>query len=145
MTNFEIATRVPFIIAAPGIAPARTRNLAELVDLYPTLCDLTGLKPPRHLEGESLLPVLKEPAEQITSMALSQHERYRERFMGRALRTDDHRYVAWFEKKTGRVVERELYDHRTDPLETRNIAGNPAQANLVKQLHRQLESGFKLR
>jgi len=145
MTNFGIATRVPFIIAAPGIAPARTRNFAELVDLYPTLCDLTGLKPPRHLEGESLVPVLKEPVGQITSMALSQHERHREKYMGRALRTDDHRYVAWFEKKTGRIVERELYDHRIDPLETRNIAGKPAQATLVKRLHQRLESAFKLR
>ncbi len=145
MTNFEIATRVPFIIAAPGIAPARTRNLAELVDLYPTLCDLAGIQPPRHLEGESLVPVLNEPSKKITTQALSQQERYRERFMGRALRTENHRYVAWFEKKTGRVVERELYDHRIDPLETRNIAGAREQATLVEQLHHQLKSGFNLR
>jgi iduronate 2-sulfatase len=145
MTNFEIATRVPFIIAAPGVDSARTQNLAELVDLYPTLCELAGVKPPKHVEGESLVPVLKEPAKSITRQALSQHERHREKYMGRALRTDNHRYVAWFEKKSGRVVERELYDHRIDPLETRNIADAQEQAALVKRLHRQLVASFKLR
>jgi iduronate 2-sulfatase len=144
MTNFEIATRVPLIVAAPGVRPARTRNLAELVDLYPTLCELTGLPTPAHLEGESLVPVLRDPAKKLTTTALSQHARFGERFMGRAMRTDRHRFVAWFEKKTGRVVERELYDHRIDPLETRNLAHDSKQANQVARLEAQLRKSYRM-
>lgn len=144
MTNFEVATRVPFIVAAPGIKPARTRSLAELVDLYPTLCDLAGLKQPRHLEGESLAAVLAGPEKQFTKTALSQHTRYREKFMGRALRTDRYRFVAWFEKKSGKVVERELYDHKTDPLETKNVANENSRKKLVARLEQQLRTEFGL-
>jgi len=144
MTNFEIATRVPFIIAAPGIKPARTRNLAELVDLYPTLCDLAGVETPGHLEGDSLLPVLKATGGQSTSTALSQHERQREKFMGRALRTERYRFVAWFEKKSGQIVERELYDHQVDPLETRNLAREPTRSKIVQRLESRLLNEFKL-
>ena len=64
-TNYEIATRVPFIVAAPGnknvMKGVKTDALVELVDVFPTLCDLTGLKRPNHLEGHSLVPVLKKP------------------------------------------------------------------------------------
>lgn len=144
MTNFEVATRVPFIIAAPGLHPARIRNLAELVDLYPTLCDLAGLPAPKHLEGESLRPALEQPDATPTGVALSQHARFKEKYMGRALRTDRHRYVAWFETKSGRVVERELYDHERDPLETRNVAGHAGNEALVESLHARLLHAFAL-
>jgi len=143
MTNFEIATRVPLIIAAPGIAPGRTRTLAELVDLYPTVCDLAGVDGPPHLEGESLVPVLRQPARRSTSIALCQYPRFSDTYMGRALRTDRYRFVAWFHTKTGRIVERELYDHETDSGETRNLAGEPAQAKRVRELETQLRKAFR--
>jgi len=144
MTNIEIATRVPLIIVAPGMKPARTRYLAELVDLYPTLCELAGLEKPPHLEGESLVPVLQLPGRNTKSIALSQHTRFGEKYMGRALRTERYRFVAWFKKKDGRIIERELYDHQTDALETRNIAGDPDQAVRVKTLESQLLQSFGL-
>ncbi len=143
MTNFEVATKVPFIIVAPGIKPARTRNLAELVDLYPTLCDLAGLKPPKHLEGESLEPVLRDPSGKLTTTALSQHTRYQEQFMGRAMRTDRYRYVEWQNQRTGKLEATELYDHANDPLETRNIAAKPGQADVVSRLCEQLAAVWK--
>ena len=81
----------------------------------------------------------------ITQTALSQHARYREKFMGRALRTDRYRFVAWFEKKTGKIVERELYDHQKDPLETRNVATAANQRKNVARLERQLREEYDLR
>ena len=143
MTNFEVATRVPLIIASPGSGPARTSSIAELVDLYPTICDLAGVGHPDHLEGDSLVSVLDDPDGKVDSVALSQYSRFRDRYMGRALRTDRYRYIAWFEKESGQVAHRELYDHEVDPGETRNIAaGNEA---LVQQLEAQLRVAFKLR
>ncbi|MAG93249.1 MAG: iduronate sulfatase [Planctomycetaceae bacterium] len=143
MTNFEIATRVPLIIAAPGVAPGRTRTLAELVDLYPTVCKLTNVDAPPHLAGESLTPALQHPARNHPSIAISQYARFREKYMGRALRTDRYRFVSWSETKTGRVVARELYDHESDPLETRNLADDPAQNKRILELETQLRGAFQ--
>ncbi|UMB61695.1 sulfatase [Lutibacter sp. A80] len=64
-TNYEIATRVPFIISAPGTTDKtkgqKANATVELIDLYPTLCDLAELNKPKHLEGESLVSILKKP------------------------------------------------------------------------------------
>jgi len=142
MTNFEVATRVPLIIAAPGIAPARTRTLAELVDLYPTLCDIASLDRPPHLEGESLLPVMQGPDADVHSVALSQYPRFNNKYMGRALRTDRFRFVVWTETESGRVVERELYNHQNDPGETTNLAADPTQTARVQELESKLLESF---
>ncbi|MHC4877696.1 MAG: sulfatase [Planctomycetota bacterium] len=142
MTNFEIATRVPLLIAAPGVTGNRTQTLAELVDIYPTLCALAGTNPPSHIEGESLIPVLKQPERTIDSIALSQYSRFKDRFMGRALRTDRYRFVLWEEVRSGDVVARELYDHNVDPLETRNLAGQRQHAQRVTELEGRLRRGL---
>ncbi|MDA0348088.1 MAG: sulfatase [Verrucomicrobia bacterium] len=142
MTNFEIATRVPLMIAAPGIKPGRTNTLSELVDLYPTLCDLAGIEAPKNLEGKTLVPVLEKPSKTFSSVALSQHVRFKERYMGRALRTDRYRFVLWEDSKTGQIVERELYDHNADPLETMNLAGNSNQQKRVEKLEKQLGEAY---
>jgi arylsulfatase A-like enzyme len=63
MTNFELGTRVPLIVNAPGQGTTgqRTRALVELVDLYPTLAQLCGLPLPAHLEGTSFASLLEKP------------------------------------------------------------------------------------
>lgn len=75
-TNYEIATRVPLILWTPDM-PKRTRGkstdaLVELVDMYPTLCDLAGLDKPAHLEGHSFAPLLDNPAQAWKQAAFSQ-------------------------------------------------------------------------
>lgn len=142
MTNFEVATRVPFMVAGPGIEPGRTRTLAELVDLYPTLCELAGIPAPKHLEGESLTGALAEPSKTFPAVALSQHARFNERYMGRAMRTNRYRFVVWEDTQTGTTVARELYDHQTDPLETRNLANHSGKAGLMASLEIQLHNAF---
>ena len=64
-TNYEVATRVPLMIWTPDM-PRQTRGrttdaLVELVDIYPTLCELTGVPLPSHLEGRSFKPLLDDP------------------------------------------------------------------------------------
>ena len=142
MTNFEIATRVPLIIIAPGLTPARTEAITELIDLYPTICELANIDPPKHLQGESLLRVLRNPQSEGHSIALSQFARFGDKYMGRALRNQQYRFVAWMENETDRVVDRELYDHQTDPGETRNLAGESSNAQIVRQLEAQLREAF---
>ncbi|MCL7764661.1 sulfatase [Polaribacter sp. Z014] len=74
-TNYEIATRVPFIISAPGVTDKtkgqKANALVELIDLYPTLCDLAGLSIPSNLEGKSLVPILKRPSSKSQKPAFS--------------------------------------------------------------------------
>jgi iduronate 2-sulfatase len=73
-TNYEIATRVPLIIWTPKMKARgeETKALVELVDLYPTLCDLAGLPKPEHLAGKSLVSLLDEPKAQWNKYAVSQ-------------------------------------------------------------------------
>lgn len=135
MTNYEIATRVPLLIAAPGLSSAghSTQSLAELLDLYPTLCDLASLPIPGHCDGKSLLPILSDPAATVHQAARSQFPRYKTH-LGRAIRTDRHRYVEWTHRTTGHLEARELYDHQADPHETRNLADDETARPTLNRL-----------
>ena len=125
-TNYEQANRIPLIIVAPGVAKpgGTTRQLAETVDVFPTLAQLAGLpvpKGPQPIDGLSLVPVLRDPAATLRDHAY--HCFPRGGRMGRAIRTSRYRLVEW--KKPGAAVqtaEFELYDYRQDPEETRNLA-----------------------
>jgi arylsulfatase A-like enzyme len=140
-TNYEIDTRVPLIIRAPGHAPARTRGLAELVDLYPTLCELAGLPRPGHLEGTSLVPLLKKPDRPWKRAAFSHYPR--PGIMGRSARTERYRYTEWRKTDGDEIVARELYDFDTDPQGAVNVADEPAQAAQVKELAATLRAGWQ--
>jgi len=72
-TNYEIATRVPLIVSAPN-RPCNVESFAlvELVDMYPTLCELAHLPLPKHLDGKSFAPVLKNPKRRWKKAAFSQ-------------------------------------------------------------------------
>ncbi|NQV27135.1 MAG: sulfatase [Rhodopirellula sp.] len=148
MTNFEIATRVPLIISGPAIHAGRTRAIAELIDIYPTVCELADIAPPSQLEGESLVPVFRDPDSVDVlrdRVALSQYARFNEKYTGRALRTDRYRFVVWDAKKGGQVVHRELYDHEADPDETINLADQEQHRQLVSALETRLRSEFQER
>ncbi len=142
-TNFELDTHVPMIISAPGMKARgqRTPALTEFVDIYPTLCDLAGIEKPDHLEGVSIAPLLDDPNRPWKAAAFSQYPRGR--VMGYSMRTDRYRYTEWQDMKTNKVEARELYDHKTDPEENNNVAGNPENAELVDELSTMLHAGYK--
>lgn len=125
-TNYEQANRIPIIFAAPGRvkAGANTGQLAETVDIFPTLVELAGLPSPdvpQPMDGVSLAAVLRDPAVRVRDHAY--HAYPRDRHMGRAIRTDRYRLVEW--KVPGEPADSaifELYDYQTDPLESRNLA-----------------------
>lgn len=149
-TNYELDTRVPLIIAAPGKGRGVSSNgLVELVDLYPTLAELSGLPVPEGLEGTSLAPLLTRPDQAWKSAVFSQFPRpwqYKgePEIMGYAIRTDRYRYVEWRNFKTGEVKATELYDHQIDPDEVDNIVNGAANTALVGELKQQLSEGWKV-
>lgn len=134
-TNYEQANRIPLIIAAPGIAQAgsSTRQLAESVDIYPTLAALAGLPAPsgpQSMDGVSLVPVVRDPAVRVRDHA---YHAYPNAKLGRAIRTEQYRLVEWkLPGAPGETAELELYDYEIDPGESRNIASE--QPEIVKQL-----------
>jgi len=148
-TNYELDTRVPLIISAPGKRQGLKSNaLVELVDLYPTLADLGGLKIPDGLEGTSLSPLLTNPDLPWKTAVFSQFPRpwvYKgsPNLMGYTLRTNRYRYVEWRNFKTDEIKAVELYDNQVDPDEVNNIADVSANKQLVKELRLMLHDGWE--
>jgi len=122
---FEESLRSPLIITYPGIQrPGEsTDSIVETLDLFPTLTELTGLPTPEFAQGVSLKPLLENPAG-IGHPAVAYHGD------AQTIRTDTHRLVL---HKDGYA---ELYDHVSDPGETRNIA--ESEQEMVAELTRQL-------
>ncbi len=131
-SNFEVALQVPLIISDSRLPnAARTNSIAELVDLYPTLCELTAGESPTHLQGSSLVSALKSPATIFKNSALARWKK------GETLIVDQLFYTEW--KRNNKVVSKMLYNHKTDPEETINLANDPDYLSIVKALSQQLE------
>jgi iduronate 2-sulfatase len=122
-TNYEQATRIPLIIVDPRAKTggAHSAALVESVDLYPTLCKLAGLNVPKGLEGESFANVVKQPAAETKKAVFNVYPRGK--LIGRAVRTNRYRLVEWKEPGAARdTAVYELYDYRSDPSESKNLA-----------------------
>lgn len=121
-SNFEVDTRTPLIISAPNIESKGiiTNEIVEFIDVYPTICELTELKVPNYIQGQSLVPLLKK--NQITNkdkIAFSQQVRANN--LGYAIRSNDFRFVKWINKKLNKEFY-ELFDLKNDPKEMVNVA-----------------------
>jgi arylsulfatase A-like enzyme len=130
MSLFERSARVPLIIAAPSAKArgAAARGLAELIDLYPTLMDLAGLKAAGPLDGVSLAPMLQNATATVKDAAFTQARN------GYAIRTERWRYIEWADGEQGT----QLYDMNADPDETTNLASDARHAETVKDLRARL-------
>jgi iduronate 2-sulfatase len=125
-TNYEQATHIPLLIVAPGTTKpgSVSSQLAETVDIFPTLAELAGLPAPtgpQPIDGLSLVPVLRDPSKTVRDHAY--HSYPRGERIGRAIRTARYRLVEW--KKPGAAADTadlELFDYQTDPGETKNHA-----------------------
>jgi len=128
----EQVTRVPLIIAAPGVMPSRSRSLSQLVDVYPTLCELTGVPVPKSVQGKSLVPILRDPTSQVHEAAFSYT-----RGGHHALRTDRFAYMRYAD------ATEELYDMDADPDQHNNLAQHAAYSEMLTKLRLQLEERFR--
>jgi uncharacterized sulfatase len=140
MSLFENSARVPMIIFVPG---ARGNGqpcgrTVELIDLYPTLADVCGLKTPAHPEGKSVRPLLENPKGEWNRPAFTQVTRGKG-VMGRSIRTERYRYTEWDGGKAGT----QLHDYEKDPQENKNLASAPEYAATIRELQALLRKGNK--
>jgi len=128
-TLWERSTRVPLIISAPGITTpgARCDQPVSLMDIYPTLVELSGFEKPKHLDGHSLLPQIKDPNTRTAPVISSfRFPPSQNRFSGHAVRSSRYRYIYYPE-----LGMEELYDHEKDPNEWDNIAYQSKNKEIV--------------
>lgn len=127
----EEVIRVPLIISAPGFASGRSQSIVELVDLYPTILELTGLPARDDIDGRSLVPVLKSPNSEIKRGALSFAK-------GTCWRTRDWAYMRYNDSTE------ELYDMINDSGQFTNLATRPEyetiRATLSDELTERLDA-----
>lgn len=121
----EEVVRVPLVIRAPGMPAGRTKSLTELVDLYPTICDLVGVAIPAAAQGKSLLPILADSNAVVKTEALSFRS-------GTSMRTDDWHFMRYQDDTE------ELYDMRNDPSQLNNLASDPQHAAVLAELRQRL-------
>jgi choline-sulfatase len=124
-TLWEEATHSNLMFRVPGTTrpEGACQRFVSLQDVYPTLAELCGLKPPAYVEGCSLVPLLKDPAADWESTALTS---WGDRYI--TLRTENYRYIRY------REGEEELYDHSEDPHEWTNQIGNGEYAAEIERL-----------
>ncbi len=127
---FEEASKSPLIISVPGIKSAGKicPRTVELVDIYPTLAELTGLTPPADLQGYSLSPLLQNPEAKWKHAAFTQVQR--QKVPGHSVRTEKWRYTEWGYGDNGT----ELYDELNDPNELHNLVADQKYSKVVTKM-----------
>ena len=129
---WEDSTRVPLIIAGPGVARGGVCSMpVELIDVYPTLLALTGLEPDPAHEGQSLVALLQDPTAPWPHMARTSFGPGNV-----SIRSEHWRYIRYADGSE------ELYDHRDDPHEWVNRIGDPDCAGVVADHRTHLPSVF---
>ncbi|MCU0472158.1 MAG: sulfatase [Bacteroidales bacterium] len=127
---FEESAKSPLIISVPGSKSAGKicHRTVELIDIYPTLAELTGLTPPGNIQGYSLYPLLKNPEAAWKHPAFTQVQRGET--PGHSVRTELWRYTEWGYGKMGE----ELYNEKNDPQELNNLADNPKYKDVKNKM-----------
>ena len=137
-TNFELDTRVPLIISAPGKTRGeRSDAMVELVDLHPTLSELAGLPIHDGADGVSFAAIVDDPSAPGEDAAFSQYPKAG--MMGYSIRTANHRYTEWRTSKGGEIAATELYDYRSSPVEKINVAGSSDYQGVEQTMRERLQ------
>ncbi len=123
-TLWEDGTNTLLMVRAPGMTKPGTVSTTpvSLLDLYPTIMELTGIEAPDYLDGFSFVPMLKDPTAKRPEPAFSVYDTHM------AARTEQYRLIRYGDGSM------ELYDHAKDPNEWTNLAKNPEYATILKEV-----------
>ncbi|VGO22113.1 endo-1,4-beta-xylanase [Pontiella sulfatireligans] len=143
---WEESVRIPLVVSGPGVATNQACTTpVSLIDLYPTFIDYARLPEPHKLDGFSLRPLLEHPevgkwdgpafslAASASTVPVEQNVPANAADQHFSLRTERYRYIHC------RNGEEELYDHRNDPHEWKNLAGNPESEQVLRAFRCELK------
>lgn len=124
---YELATRVPLIIKIPeNNKPQSINTTVELIDLFPTLCEMTNLPLPEHLQGKSFTKAFENPNYLHKDYAYSRF------FQGESINKDGFRYTCYYNNEDN-VISEMLYNLQTDPNENSNISSESDFLSVKKE------------
>ncbi|WP_366055802.1 sulfatase [Gimesia sp.] len=135
----EESAAVPLIISVPGKQPAVCDSIVELLDLYPTISSLCGLKIPEGIQGKDLSPLLDDPGQRVRDTAFSVDPRNKGN-RGFLLRDERWAYIQYKEDASGGI---ELYDMQKDPRQFTNLAERPENRLTVTVFREKLAEKLK--
>ncbi len=122
---YEHSMKSPLILTGKGIPKNQSSNaLTYLYDLYPTICNLAGVKIPEGVEGKSLAPIWKKEVEKVRDSLFTTYEDIQ-----RAVRTNRWKLIRY-----PKIHKTQLFDLKNDPDELKDLSNDPAQAKRVKDL-----------
>jgi arylsulfatase A-like enzyme len=166
-TLFDRGTGVMMIVRGPGFSPGKVVDApVSHLDVFPTLCDLSGAEHPDWLQGTSLMPLVRGDVDRLHDAIFSEttfHAAYQPH---RAIRTERWKYIRRFDEyphpvlancddsgtkqllvEAGwgeqEVAEEQLYDLVLDPQEGQNVAADPARAEVLTELRERLENWMR--
>ncbi len=122
---WERATRNLLMWNVPGLTQpgGRCPRTVSLMDIYPTLIELLGAPERREVEGQTLVPQLRNPMAPRKAPALTTYGR-----RNHSVRSERWRYIRYSDGGE------ELYDETNDPHEWTNLAGRPEHAGVKREL-----------
>jgi len=125
--NFESSLHVPLMVKVPGKTQGqRSDNITEYIDIYPSLCELTGLPLPEHLDGKSFVADINGQ-ERLDDYAICKYHD------GITLVKDNYFYTEFLDNDQ-KAIARMLFDHTVDPLELDNLAEKEIHQDKVEKL-----------
>ena len=166
-TLFDRGTGVMMIVRGPGFPPGKVIDApVSHLDVYPTLCDVSGAEHPSWLQGKSLLPLVWGEVESLHEAIFTETTYHAAYQPHRAIRTERWKYIRRFDEYPHPVLancddsdtkdllvaagwgeqevpEEQLYDLVLDPQEGNNIAGDAARADVLAELRERLDAWMR--
>lgn len=125
--HYNTSIHAPMIISVPGMDSGKTESISEFVDIYPTLCDLSSIDLPSHLQGTSLKPILNDPKAKVKDYAYVIYQ------TGKTVISKDFIYTE-FKTKKNQDLGSMLYDMNKDPDQNVNVVDEEEYRDTVKNL-----------